>query len=1124
MRFVARTGWFAHFTLSCIALLTAPLCSACFIFSADDVPPPVVTEDTEVVDLDLAEGDPPDDNSDGAEDTAADTTDTVADESTPDQDIDVSDTDLEEVDIATDETEADTDSTDVADTDSTDVADSDATDVTETDSVDTAETDLVDLAETDTGPEEPQSWAVYSPAIWENLTPGGNRVENPGFENVLDGTTFPQRESLDDGRTPDEDNPHTGERSAYVWSDNPDGDYGGSQLVHLGQDRPRAFWVEGWSRNEAAVGSAGDDYSLFLHIEDRIETTFATIPFPPSAESWEHVHRLFIPTEPVNDVTVFAIFKDFTGEAWFDDIALHELEDILVNFDGEQLVVEDPELDPDQPSVTVASANSRVSIELSEAGGWIKAIEVDELDMTSDAQQRSGLFVRDQAVQSQHVHFGGSLEAIEGGFQQVGDAGVLDLAIDAEWISQPRHIEVSGTVRSTSDRDRAITLYLALPAAADELRRYDRIRVNELIEPGETVSHYWEYEAEEPVGGTGQYSINTFGGVGADSGIAVGYPMDHPQYARIFYSDSAQQLVIAVDFGLSTLTDPASEAKFSFVVYPFDTEWGFRSMLHEYSRMFPEFFARGTATEGIWVHDPDLTGIADLAEFGIGFRGIDEWNLDDVLLGENLELGILSMRRLYPPSLEDLTVGDVDRDDTRAVSDRLGIAAPSAVTNSLIQDRDGLYRFEINNSYGSCEDVCVQVALNADPDVDVGEGEFNWTTRNWGSGQILDYLDHSLGGEFLYNVPGFGDLLNYRQDHFPAAQIPLVYARGVWEPAVLTLHSTYEGMRSIRDDLPEGIGSDPTRSAILSGVVNFNSNSFYAHLLDMAGDEVALVDDTGAIDFSWIDGVEGDEYMMAMRTAMLSKQVHLVLQGEEDDLTADNVSQFMHFCLFYGVFPSFEDHYFENDVLRERDRQLFIDTIPIVNALSTAGWEPITAARTNDGNVWIERFGTGSSGVYLTLRNRSGGPTTVTVTTGLSEIGMSSAVSVHQPNVKTADSVTHLEVRRDIVGRAVTHLPADSALVEAIVVAHRFIGRLRVGEAAQEVPSEGPVIPIDHKTGRVVAEHTLASVHSGVRLARVVAVVADIRGARVDIGGLTQNVINSVVATLDCFRSTVRNG
>lgn len=45
-----------------------------------------------------------------------------------------------------------------------------------------------------------------------------------------------------------------------------------------------------------------------------------------------------------------------------------------------------------------------------------------------------------------------------------------------------------------------------------------------------------------------------------------------------------------------------------------------------------------------------------------------------------------------------------------------------------------------------------------------------------------------------------------------------------------------------------------------------------------------------------------------------------------------------------------------------------IPYIPLINEISAAGWEPVTAAKTKTENVRIERFGEGER-IYFTIRN-----------------------------------------------------------------------------------------------------------------------------------------------------------
>ncbi len=102
------------------------------------------------------------------------------------------------------------------------------------------------------------------------------------------------------------------------------------------------------------------------------------------------------------------------------------------------------------------------------------------------------------------------------------------------------------------------------------------------------------------------------------------------------------------------------------------------------------------------------------------------------------------------------------------------------------------------------------------------------------------------------------------------------------------------------------------------------------------------------------------------------------------DLTVDEETRYVKRCLFYGVFPSNQGApsggwYWADPIVVNRHRPVFAKYVPTIIEVAEAGWQPVTLARTDDPDVWIERFGDGKT-LYLTVFNPSATRKTVTVT------------------------------------------------------------------------------------------------------------------------------------------------
>ena len=88
-----------------------------------------------------------------------------------------------------------------------------------------------------------------------------------------------------------------------------------------------------------------------------------------------------------------------------------------------------------------------------------------------------------------------------------------------------------------------------------------------------------------------------------------------------------------------------------------------------------------------------------------------------------------------------------------------------------------------------------------------------------------------------------------------------------------------------------------------------------------------------------------------------------LMNTDFEEFPPEMVEKYMKRSLAYGMFPGFfshnaaEGHYFTRPELYERDRPLFQKYVPLCKRVAEAGWEPITAARSSDARVYVERFG-----------------------------------------------------------------------------------------------------------------------------------------------------------------------
>ena len=240
---------------------------------------------------------------------------------------------------------------------------------------------------------------------------------------------------------------------------------------------------------------------------------------------------------------------------------------------------------------------------------------------------------------------------------------------------------------------------------------------------------------------------------------------------------------------------------------------------------------------------------------------------------------------------------------------------------------------------------------------------------------VVPFLD----GTYIDSFEMAASTLNYRREHFAHTEIPLVFdSEG--RVAQLQVFNTVEFARELALRMwAEGrmmfANSTPYRFA------------WGAPWLDVMGTET-----------NWASGGRyrpNDDGTMNLRRAVCHQRPYLLLLNTVfDDFRPEWVELYMKRCAFYAVFPSMFSHDASSDVywtrpyLYNRDRHLFKKYIPVISALNAAGWEPITHARSDNPQVYVERYGKPGGPLYLTLFNDSAEAQAATVTLEAAALGV----------------------------------------------------------------------------------------------------------------------------------------
>ncbi len=463
----------------------------------------------------------------------------------------------------------------------------------------------------------------------------------------------------------------------------------------------------------------------------------------------------------------------------------------------------------------------------------------------------------------------------------------------------------------------------------------------------------------------GRLSLYPFAAVAAArTGRAIGVDMDAPAHFRTGYSADTRELYVAWDIGL---TPEKPVARVGGCTFAFPSAWGFRAALAAYYGLFPGHFRTRIARQGVWMPFAKISALPDWQDFGFRFKeGNDETAWDDahdVLTFRYTEplTWWMALPRSAPRTL------DAARAEARRLAPDPANAAAQAFLTSVFHDEAGSPPARILDTPWCNGAVW---SMNSAPGVAGAHTDFRnkWNpalrAQLYGAARKAE-----LDGEYVDSSEGYVTaVLDFRREHFAAAEAPLTFSPDSHRPAVYRGLMAWEYARAIATDMhAEGrymmANATPYRLCWL------------APLLDVMGTET-----------DWNPGGRwrpmSREDLFYRRALCAGKPYCLLMNTDFKRFPLALTERYMQRCLAYGMLPGFfsadasTGHYFTRPELYERDRGLFRRYVPLCRRVAEAGWQPVTRARTNLPDVGVERFGTR----YMTLFNDGADACRVTVT------------------------------------------------------------------------------------------------------------------------------------------------
>ena len=550
----------------------------------------------------------------------------------------------------------------------------------------------------------------------------------------------------------------------------------------------------------------------------------------------------------------------------------------------------------------------------------------------------------------------------------------LGLETSARFEAADDFIQVKLQVRDTSAKDRGLLVRFALPIDARGWSWWDDMESDRKIGSEGTFEHsrgIREFAAlpewrDKPALNMGTHSVNFCNVITGPVGLCYAVPLDQPRIFRTGYDADARLFYIVYDVALAPQTDPPGTAQFTFYIYRSDPDWGMRSALDRYYRLFPDYFAKHVATEGMWMAFSKLSEIDNVNEFRFAFQeGAPEPGYDDRLGVQTLtyftHAGQFANIEDYDPETDPEPSYETQLATMREKF-RQTTGSAEIFDASGLHDADGRLSIKRTAVYGH-----IIAQYNLDPILPYGRHMLDKIPK------VFQSYRQNRGGEldgFYYD--GITTGVNYRRDHFKYAAYPPTWDPVRKKPFLYNYFSSAEFAKAVAEKLhADG------KITMMNGAMG---SSFYtAPYLDVMGAETGLRINRSSFNY--------------VRTICRQKPFVTLLKGNFSQLTEDDFALFMKRCTAYGVFPGFFDwppsglgpgsRYWDHAEWYERDRPNHRKYQALCRQLAEAGWEPLTAARSSDPQLALERFGqpggAGPAGIFFTVLNDAPEPVSTVI-------------------------------------------------------------------------------------------------------------------------------------------------
>jgi len=550
------------------------------------------------------------------------------------------------------------------------------------------------------------------------------------------------------------------------------------------------------------------------------------------------------------------------------------------------------------------------------------------------------------------------------------------------------------TVVDATGRDRAVTLAFCVALDAVGWRWWDDPQRARIVAGAKLFANITEgFYGTLHMGSRYPLAVLDNG----SEAVCLAAPLQPARAVRFVYDPAARELRAEFDFGLSPLPQRfPSRADAVVIAYRVPPQWAFRQALARYYDLFADDLRRRAGEGGTLLTKSPLVPIERPEDFFFTWHDFGEGEIS--MAGVDRQRGVQSFLYREPQTdwrtlREDGAGGALARTYENYLAQleedaRRGDRESQAALVSAVVRADGRYDLYLEPIAWTTQ---APFGLNASPDVPT-TGYGDWPNKAqfvFERGRKLlgwNGAPTSMRGMFYDSMEGWGNLMNYRREHWRTTQFPLSFDRtNANRVCLFNMWGNVAFAKAISAALR-------SHGQLLMGNDAFRLTWYHMPFVDIPGREVTGDEADGS-------GPESDELYLFFRSMAGRRPFWTLLNDRYDD--AGKIERYFQHSLFYGIFPSMfhapeagSPWYWGTPAYYDRDRPLFRKYVPLLRRLDKAGWEPVPWATVEPKTVRLERFGRAAAGnLAFTLHNTSGSDANVRLALQLAGLGIREVTS-----------------------------------------------------------------------------------------------------------------------------------